>query len=237
MQLNFFIKILTIAYFLHISIYANDVDNNDDKIITYGINEELDASEHNKAQYFERELRSLINRVEILEHKLSKFESDGFKESSQSLEEKANAVISNEVTKSNEFSESTLSNPEGYLYDKAIIEFKKNNLVSAQKLFKNFIDKYPNSKLISNSYFWYAETFFKQNMFEIAAVNYLKGYQKSPKGAKAADSLLQGATSLGALKKTKDACGILSKLSTEFPNRAAVSIKRTKELKDKFGCK
>jgi TolA-binding protein len=74
-------------------------------------------------------------------------------------------------------------------------------------------------------------------MLDKAAINYLKGYKQFPKGAKASDSLLKLALTLGELKKKTEACSMLSRLETEFPNRPATSIKRTKDAKVKFGCK
>lgn len=86
--------------------------------------------------------------------------------------------------------------------------------------------------MISNAYFWYGECFFKQKDYNTAAVNYLKGYKESPKGAKSSDALLKLALSLGELKKTTEACNILDKLNKEFPgnNRTAASKKWQKML-------
>ncbi|MGI4775881.1 MAG: tol-pal system protein YbgF, partial [Janthinobacterium lividum] len=123
------------------------------------------------------------------------------------------------------------------LYDLAIAALKDNKLEIAEKKFGELIQIYPKSPLQSNSYFWYGETFFRRNIFDKAAVNYLKGYKQFPKGVKAADSLLKLALALGELKKKNELCGILTKLETEFPDRPASSIKRTKDTKIKFGCK
>jgi tol-pal system protein YbgF len=172
--------------------------------------------------------------VELLEHKLGLFENRVNNELIQNREDRSQSTNNDgEIVKNND---AKLENPATYSYDIAIIEFKKNNLQGAQELFKKFIDKYPKSNLISNGYFWYAETFYKQNKFDLAAINYFKGYHAAPKGAKALDSLLQGAASLGHLKKSKEACSILDKISKEFPNKSTSAAKRIKELKDKFGC-
>ncbi|RYE06606.1 MAG: tol-pal system protein YbgF [Rickettsiaceae bacterium] len=123
------------------------------------------------------------------------------------------------------------------LYQVAKIALDDNKLDIAEKKFIELIQNYPKSPLQSNSYFWYGETFFRRSMFDKAAINYLKGYQHFPKGAKASDSLLKLALALGELKKKDEVCRVLVKLETEFPNRSAVSIKRSKDAKIKFGCK
>ncbi len=122
-------------------------------------------------------------------------------------------------------------------YDIALISLKENKLIDAEKKFANFLKNYPNSALSSNAYFWYGESFFRRNIFNKAAINYLKGYKQSPKGAKAYDSLLKLALSLGELKKIQEACSILDKLEIEFPNRSATSVKRAKDTRIKFACK
>ena len=123
------------------------------------------------------------------------------------------------------------------LYDAALAALKDSRLEIAEEKFSSFIKDYPKSQLQSNAYFWYGETFFKRNMYDKAAINYLKGYKQYPKGSKAADSLLKLALSLGELKKKTESCTMLEKLDAEFPNRPASSIKRAKDAKVKFGCK
>jgi tol-pal system protein YbgF len=121
-------------------------------------------------------------------------------------------------------------------YDMALADLKDNKLDLAEKKFWDFINKYPKSSMQSNAYFWYSETFFRRNIFDKAAIYYLKGYKQFPKGAKASDSLLKLALSLGSLNKKSDACNILIKLDQEFPNRPSSSIKRAKDARIKFGC-
>ena len=120
-------------------------------------------------------------------------------------------------------------------------EMKKKYISKASREFSDFITNFPNSKLISSAYFWYGETYFRKNEFSNAAIEYLKSYksskdkdQKNPKGAFA---LMQLSLCLGELKKFKDACGILSKLDREFPQRPKELIKRQQDARMKFQCK
>lgn len=235
MRLNFAVHSIALLCALSFNVYSIHSYDDNEQIVTYDVQEEVASiNEDNKIQYLEREIRFLINRVELLEHKLSLFEGRVNNELTQTREDQSQGPNNDsEMVKADD---AKLENPATYAYDIAIIEFKKNNLPGAQELFKRFIDKHPKSNLISNGYFWYAETFYKQNKFDLAAINYFKGYHAAPKGAKALDSLLQGAASLGYLKKGKEACSILDKISKEFPNKSTSATKRTKELKDKFGC-
>lgn len=122
-------------------------------------------------------------------------------------------------------------------YNLALAALKDGKFEVAEKKFSEFIKKYPKSNLQSNAYFWYGESFYRRKMFDKAAVNYLKGYKQFPKGAKASDSLLKLSLALGEMKKKQEACNILAKLEADFPSRSAISIKRAKDAKIKFGCK
>lgn len=122
-------------------------------------------------------------------------------------------------------------------YDIALSYLKDGKLADAEEKFANFIQTHQKHKLRENAIFWYAESFYRRNNFNQAAINYLKGYKEYPKGSKAADALLKLSLSLGSLNKSKEACSILDKLESEFPNRAANSLKRAAEAKIKFSCK
>jgi tol-pal system protein YbgF len=122
-------------------------------------------------------------------------------------------------------------------YDLALVSLKDGKFEDAERQFADFITKYPSSGLQSNATFWYAETFYRREMFNKAAVNYLQSYKNYPKGSKAQDSLLKLSYSLASLNKKKEACSMLTKLEQEFPQRPISSIKRAQEARDKFQCK
>ncbi|RTK92516.1 MAG: tol-pal system protein YbgF [Rickettsiales bacterium] len=122
-------------------------------------------------------------------------------------------------------------------YDLALAALKDGNFVSAEKQFADFIANHPNSKLQSNALFWYAETFYRRDNFNKAAINYLQCYKQFPAGVKAPDALMKLSYSLYALNKSSEACNIIDKLEVEFPHRTANLVQRSKEAKLKFKCK
>lgn len=199
----------------------------------------------------EKENQSLLGRIELLEHNVVKIERllDNDRQPSNKQVTLEKDLVSDSVAdvfsiqSSQEAKKKADDNnvintaQDKQLYDLALAALKDNKLSEAQKRFTKFIETYPNSSLVSNAYFWYGESFFKQNIFDKAAINYLKSYKHSPKGLKASDALLKLALSLGEIDKTKEACSILDKLESEFPNRAATAIKRAKDAKAKFTCK
>ncbi len=232
------------------TLAAEDITGRSLKFAPYNDIDRLEA--------LERENQHLLGRIEIAEHNIAKLEA------SLNLLQQGSAVLPSvggknlkeelltdifelttepSVIRENKKSKSSTNNSQNNiakdkeLYDLALASFKENKLVEAEKKFAEFLKNFPSSPLVSNAYFWYGETFAKRNIFDKAAVNYLKGYKQDPKGAKASDSLLKLALSLGSLNKHQQACAILNKLEVEFPSRAMTSVTRTKEAQTKFGCK
>jgi tol-pal system protein YbgF len=121
-------------------------------------------------------------------------------------------------------------------YDNALVALKNEQFAQAQEMFAQFIQDYPDSPLQSNASFWYAESFYRQNDFNKAAVYYLQSYKKFPNGTKAADSLLKLAYSLFNLQRSEDACKMIAKLNHDFPDLDQATLKRVGQAKDKFTC-
>jgi tol-pal system protein YbgF len=194
----------------------------------------------------EREIRQLTGRVEVLEHLVRELQKGQNLVSSAAAPDNQHAqsvpilAPTPPVTASTEIVQVTSpqdQEKEKRDYDMALASLKESNFAQAENMFSNFMQQYPNSPMISNAYFWYAESFYRRGDFDKAAVHYLKGYKQFPKSGKAADSLLKLALSLGEIKKTKEACVILHKLEEEFKQRPASSIKRAYDAKMKYGCK
>ena len=219
------------------------------KPLKYVVNNDFE----NRLDEQEKEIRRLIGEVEVLQHKI-----DMLTQNSNIPNQEENTEISEDnnsksqdvfdIVLLRDMPDDTASKkpitvnqdiaPDKQAYDLALAAYKDNKLTEAQDKFKDFIKKYTNSSLISNAYFWYGECFFKQKDYNGAAVNYLKCYKESPKGAKSSDGLLKLALSLGELKKTQEACNMLAKLDREFPTNRTVALKKmTEDAKIKFGCK
>ena len=87
----------------------------------------------------------------------------------------------------------------------------------AATAFEEFLGAHPNDKLAANARYWLGETHYVRGDYRTAANEFLTGFQKNPKGSKAADSLLKLGMSLIGLKQNNDACATFDKLSADFP--------------------
>lgn len=205
-----------------IKVTDTHIPTEERKAVPINDDERLSACESN--------VQNLLGRVEVLEHAVKEL---------QTATGNSAALVPGvlPVGKENHAPAvaSSLSE-EKKDYDLALSALKESKFPEAENLFLVFMQKYPNSELMGNAYFWYADSFYRRGEFDKAAVHYLKGYKQFPKSPKAGDNLLKLALALGELKKYKDACAMLNKLEAEYKNRPASSLKRAQDAKLKY-CK
>ena len=121
-------------------------------------------------------------------------------------------------------------------YENAFGLLRQAKFSEAETNLKTFISTHEEHSLTSNAYYWLGETYYVQKSYEQAAVQFLRGYKKFPKGNKATDSLLKLSMSLGNLEKNTEACTSLNKLSSEFPNASNAIKQRAEELAGSYNC-
>lgn len=119
-----------------------------------------------------------------------------------------------------------------FLYENALELLKQRDYALAEKSLTDFLTAYPNHQLAGNAKYWLGETYFVQDRFDQAARIFAEGYQKYPKGPKAADNLLKLGLSLAAQNNTNDACVALKQIAKDFPTGAgAVKSRADSEIK------
>ncbi|MDC0865150.1 tol-pal system protein YbgF [Rickettsiaceae bacterium] len=187
-----------------------------------------------------KKIQELNNRVSALEETVKKLiKADEVPDDSDDTDTKTeedDSPVSNDDTADSGNKSSNDLEKDRLAYDLALAALKEGDYEASESQFAEFIDKYPLSKLQGNATFWYAESFYHRGLFDKAAIFYLRSYKKHPKSSKASDALLKLSYSLASMGKKEQACNILQKLESEFPNRSIDSIKRTKEAKESFLC-
>jgi tol-pal system protein YbgF len=216
-----------------------------------------------KFREYDVEIKNLINKIEILENNLSSLNKrldnlnaetlvqdntqkqnvNDVKKISNTEFEKLDSdiftikedVLENDLTNIQKTQVRKLET-EKELYDVALAALKEGNYEESQENFLKLIETYPKSDKLSKIYFWYAEVFFRQKLYNEASINYLKSYKQEPKGEKASDALLKLALSLGNSNKKQDACLLLARLQSEFKERSGSSIKTAIDANLRFEC-
>ncbi len=121
------------------------------------------------------------------------------------------------------------------LYENAFSLLKGAQYNEAEKEFNSFLKQYPGHPLTGNATYWLGETYYVRGQFEKAAKTFAEGYQKDPKGAKAADNLLKMGMSLSGMNKKTDACVALGQVEKQFASSGPV-MRRAQQEMTRLGC-
>lgn len=120
--------------------------------------------------------------------------------------------------------------------ENAVTSGEDDLLNKARDNFEKFIKKYPNSKFVSNSYYWIGQTYTKEKNYNNAAIQYLKGYKANTKGPRSEDNLIRFAESLMFSNKLKESCVTVKKLIVDFPKIKESTKKSIDIIKKKAKC-
>ncbi len=101
-------------------------------------------------------------------------------------------------------------------YKKAFEQLMAGKYPEAGKLFKDYLEKYPETDQSGNAYYWLGETYFVGRKFDLA----LKAYAQSTKleGPKIAEALLKEGQCYLELNKTKEAKAVFEDVKKRFPD-------------------
>ena len=121
-------------------------------------------------------------------------------------------------------------------YDAAFKLLREANYPAAETALRAFIQRYPKDPLAGNAQYWLGETYFVRKDYTNAAAVFADGYQKYPKGGKAADNLLKLGMSLAQLGQKANACQAFARLERDFPTAPASIKDRAGEEKKRLGC-
>lgn len=113
---------------------------------------------------------------------------------------------------------------------------KQKEYKAAREAFKKFAKEYPDTDQAGNAHYWIGETYFTRAEYDKSAIEYLKGYQSSIRGSRAADNLLKLGKSMAKLEKRKEACTTFAKMKKEFPNAANTLKKQCDEEMKNLRC-
>ncbi len=108
---------------------------------------------------------------------------------------------------------------------------------AAEIAFTEFIALNPTSELVGNAYYWLGSTHLVRERYRDAAVAFLKGYQQSPDGPKAAASLSKLGATLVKLEKVEEACATFRELHERFPDAGSVILDEANAAAAAAGCK
>ena len=110
------------------------------------------------------------------------------------------------------------------VYNAAFNEVKDSRYAEAVADFKAFIKKYPNSRYVSNAYYWMGASYYVNGEYQKAISNFKEVIAKYPNSPKTSDAYLKMANSQIALKDFKSARQTLQTLIQKYPGSTAADI-------------
>ena len=122
------------------------------------------------------------------------------------------------------------------VYAGAFAQLQKEKYEEAETGFQQFLKRYPDDPLAENANYWLGEARYARGDYARAATTFLEGYEKHKKGAKAADTLLKLAMSLGQLNKKPEACATLQELARAFPGAPSAIKSKAGEERRRIAC-
>lgn len=103
-------------------------------------------------------------------------------------------------------------------YDQAFQSIRGGDFAEASRRFKAFIQKYPNTDLTPNAYYWLGESYYATQNYPIAVDAFQKVIERYPQSAKAPDALLKVGYCQYELKQWDAAAATFNNVIAKYPN-------------------
>ena len=121
-------------------------------------------------------------------------------------------------------------------YQYAYNLLKQGDYETAEKAFMEFISLGTDKKLLSDSNWWLAETYYVRGNYKDAAKSYLNLYQNYPEAPKAPKALLKLGISLVNMDQREQGCVTFLELQEAFPAAEETILQRGILEVQKNGC-
>jgi tol-pal system protein YbgF len=120
----------------------------------------------------------------------------------------------------------------GNLYDTAKKAYDKGEWEKARQLFIQLLKNDPQSENADNAQFWIGETYYNEQWFEKAILEYQTVIEQYPKGNKVPAAMLKQGLAFLKLGDQSNARLVLKRLAETYPksNEASIAQARLKEI-------
>ncbi|MCG8510939.1 MAG: tol-pal system protein YbgF [Rhodospirillales bacterium] len=129
--------------------------------------------------------------------------------------------------------------PEGSAKDQYTYAFgllRQTRYDDAEVALRAFLKLHGDHALSGNARYWLGETFYVRADYVKAAEVFLEGFQSSPKGPKAPDTLLKLGMSLARLEKTREACAAFDKLAADYTDAPTNILRLVERERSRNAC-
>lgn len=123
------------------------------------------------------------------------------------------------------------------LYDYGYKHLLSGDYKGAERIFRNFQERFPSDSLIADAHYWLGEALYGQERYREAAQVYSdmqRDYKDSPRGP---EDLLKLGMSMAKLGNPKVACAVFSEIGRRYKTPEPALIKRVKEQQSLNQCR
>ncbi len=127
--------------------------------------------------------------------------------------------------------------PVDQLFEKGRYFLGQKKYKQSAHVFKKFVSEKPKSPLAGNAQFLSAESYFLNDDFTNAAIEYVKVYENYPTSAEAPEALLKLAKSLNKIGQRDEACEALGVIESQYKTSTAAQVNaKAREFKSLLSC-
>jgi len=121
-------------------------------------------------------------------------------------------------------------------YEYATNFMVRQDYARAEAAFRAFLKANPKDPLAANAQYWLGESLYVRGDYQSAAIEFVEGYQKYPKSAKAPDNLLKLGLTLVNTRNVSGACTAFGAIAKEYPNAEDRIRKEAQAQRTKLKC-
>ena len=121
-------------------------------------------------------------------------------------------------------------------YHDAFKLLQDGDYVGAERGFRTFVQRNPQSPLAGSAEYWLGETYYARRDYSNALTAYAEGYKVYKSSPKGPDNLLKLGITLAALGRKPDACAVFSRFSQDYPRATDLQKRRVDQERQKNQC-
>ncbi len=178
-----------------------------------------------RLKFFQASIQNLESRMAHIEKTLN-IKTTRINQIEEYLDIEPESESNASRTKPKAISKKVLSEDEIYTAAIQLIDEKKYE--AGRKNLKRFLKRHPQSTRADNAQFWIAETYFREEWYEKALIEYQNVIERYPKGNKVPAAYLKQALAFEKIGDKANARLVLKELIKKFPRVNEAQIARQK---------
>jgi len=121
-------------------------------------------------------------------------------------------------------------------YHDAFKLLQDGDYAGAERGFRSFVQRNPQSPLAGSAEYWLGETYYARRDYSNALTAYAEGYKVYKSSPKGPDNLLKLGITLAALGRKPDACAIFARFTHDYPRATDLQKRRVEQERQKNQC-